>query len=275
MAAEEQQDESGNELPANASEFAPVIFLDTNAVHQAVLTVSFCEEHNLDIATIDRTLFEQEVKDQGLVHTATCYKNGYYVLRYLLKRIQYEPDTEFWYSPMTRLELLCGGLRGEAIVSASKARVPNRWYSRLDEKEIRQYLEPSGYESVSQKEGANSELLERVGVTLQEATGNREVLNCAAELLQAVFVDVQDCVVYASAFELQVDEFISLDQYVNSIAEWISNPGSASADLQSRFQTAKSRMIKWGADVMFWQESDVKFPKVVKTKQMQSFVEGI
>lgn len=266
MMADNKQGDTGT--------YTQVIFLDTNAVHFAVLAVSLCVANGEDITRICKQQFMQMLRELGLKFVESHYEKGYFIVQYLLTRSRQDPDTMFYFSPMTRLELICGGLRGEAIVSASKSRVPNRWYTRLDEEEIRLYLEPDGYNNVNQNDELNSELLRNLGINLEENKSDKDVLQFAAELLQSVFVDVQDCVVYASAFELQADEFISNDKYMGSVARGIANPGSAPNDLEARFRTAKTQLSSWASGANLWAKDDIKFPTVVDVGDIKQFLKG-
>ena len=200
------------------------------------------------------------------------YRNGYWILRYLLHRETV--GAEFYYSPMTRLELICGGLRGKAIQRAAASGVPNRWYARLSEEEIRLQLEPDGYQAVSEADENVKDQFTAAGIVLNEQESDVEVWGCARAMLEAVFLDVQDCVVYASAFVEQADELISTDGYVSSVASGIENPGGAEEGLKERFEAVQKRLSEWYHSSQLWDQDSVRFPKVMKWKNMQSLIEG-
>jgi hypothetical protein len=249
------------------------IFLDTNAVHAANLMLCFAEEHGLNLAAQD---WDPAVKDEllgrKLRHVIDQYEGGFWILRYLRKRVA-EHSAHVLYAPVTRLELLCNGLRGQAIMRAAIHGTPNRWFSQMKEAEARLLLEPNGYHAVRASLRAMETRFDAFDIPLEESI-DPDLWPAARSLLETIFCDVQDCLVYASAFVAQADEFISFDSYLAQIATWIENPGSSEANLRQRFTKVNSRLVTWYSEAKRWQKSDVNFPQVQRWQAIRTSLLG-
>ena len=101
----------GNQQPAPNP--APIIFLDTNAVHYATLALSFGQLHAFDVVGESSADMRAALQVNGITAEGR-YVDGARVVRYLCRRFQ-DDAAEFYFSPVTSLELLCGGLRGECV----------------------------------------------------------------------------------------------------------------------------------------------------------------
>jgi len=250
---------------------APVVFLDTNAVHYATLALSFASVHGVDLATVDIAAFKATVKAQRL-GAEEYYEKGAWIIRYLIRRSG--ENAEYYYSPVTGLELLCGGLRGEAVKRAANIGVPNRWFTRLSEDEICTHLEPDGYAHVQTQRTNVETLFQAVGITLNERQLNFEVWQLARTIMENIFIDVQDCVIYASALAAQANELITTDGFVYKTACYASNPGSARPALAGRFRTVRDALISVCSQVSGWPPDKVLIPKAVSTKQIKKYLDG-
>jgi hypothetical protein len=255
------------------SSYVPVVFLDTNAVHFAKLTLSFGTAKNVDVLAVEWDKVRTELENHTVGPAAIeSYEKGFWTLRYLHKRST-EP-VKFYYSPVTRLELLCGSLRGEAIKKAVQSGVPNRWYSRLEEKDIRLHLEPHGYTQVTSEHQNVDQQFDTIGIILTEQELDRDVWRIARALLESIFVDVQDCLVFASAFLLQANELLTIDGYLRELVRWTQNPGSANADFISRFTTVRTALVDVYAELSGWDKAKVILPEARSVQQMKQFLAG-
>ncbi|MFC1597544.1 hypothetical protein ACFL5Q_06365 [Planctomycetota bacterium] len=254
-----------------SQEYTSVIFLDTNVVHCSKLVLAFAEIHGLDVLTADLDSFKQELADKG-VGAVDDYVKGYWILRYLKERT--DERSVLLYSPITQLELLCGSLRGEAIKRAVNVGVPNRWFSRVTENEIRGHLEPDGYTQVQAEQTDAESRFGSAGITLDARPVDREVWQLAHTVMENVFIDVQDCVVYSSALVSQSSELITLDGYLRSTVGYTSNPGSAPDPLKQRFQSVKSALVRTYAAIAGCNEDEVTLPDKKGIREIKSFLNG-
>lgn len=257
----------GTQQPAPATASATVVFLDTNAVHYATLALAFGAKYHFDV--LNQTAANTKAALQAKGITAwDRYVNGACIVRYLNQRFL-NTSAEFYYSPITGLELLCGGLRGEAVKRAANIGVPHRWFSRMEEKEIRTCLESDGYDEVQHHHADIVTLFGDVGITLNEKAIDAEVWSLARSLLENIFVDVQDCLVYASAIVTQADELITADSYLQDTVRCTNNPGAAPAELTARFKSVKDAIVKSCVTKWGWEPNKVIVPVQVGLKDIR------
>lgn len=250
---------------------APVIFLDTNALHYGTLALSFAAAHGIDLAAVDIAAFKAAVKAQG-VGAEEYYEKGAWIIRYLIRRLN--DNAEYYYSPITGLELLCGGLRGEAVKRAANVGVPNRWFTRLVEDEVCIHLEPDGYAYVQTQHTNVEALFQAADIVLNEKQLDTEVWQLARALMENVFIDVQDCVIYASALVAQADELITFDRFVRRTASYANNPGSAPQALTARFQSVHDALVDACSHVFGWPRDKVLIPTAVGVQNIKQFLTG-
>jgi hypothetical protein len=240
--------------------FRSVVLLDTNAVHYATLALTFSNENGVDLFAVDCPAFEKCLSSAKLgAKAAYDYRNGYFVIRYVQKLLSTSADV--YFSPITALELLCGSLRGEAIKRAATGGVPNRWYSRIEEDEVRQQLEPDGYDRIAVENSGIEQQFNHAGIAIIQHQPDREVWEISRVILENIFIDVQDCLVYASAICLQASEIVTWDGYLGDIVEWTRNPGSARSGLTTRFSTLQKAVTDRCAEIMGWDADDVVLPQ--------------
>lgn len=257
---------------ATKKDYRPVIFLDTNSVHSATIALAFATRNKLDLFADEWADLESRLRGHKVGKGAVgYYKNGYFIVRYL--RAKSNAKAALYYSPITRLELLCGALRGKAIKKAASARVPNRWYSSMEETEIRDQLEPAGYGRVTAELADIEDQFVRAGITLNEQEAGFEVWQAARLILENVFVSVQDCIVYASAFQLQATELITSDRYLGELTTFARQPASA-GELAGRFRTLNKSLVGWYARENGWPVKDITLPERRTIKEITNAAGG-
>lgn len=250
---------------------APVIFLDTNALHYATLALSFAAVHGIDLGTEDVANFKTTVKAQG-VGAEDYFEKGAWTVRYLISRCA--ENAVYYYSPLTRLELLCGGLRGEAIKHAASVGVPNRWFNRIPEDEVCLHLEPNGYAFVQTHHTNVEASFQAAGVAVNELPLDADVWQLAKALMENVFIDVQDCVIYASAMCAQANELITFDGFVRKTACYACNPGGAPQGLVSRYHTVRDALTNVFSQAFGWPSNKVIVPTPVGMQHIKQSLSG-
>jgi hypothetical protein len=88
------------------------------------------------------------------------------------------------YSPITTFELICGLLRGRAMLDAAQARLAHRMRGHIDEAEILEPLNDAAYQEVDQETRDLENAFLKAGVRLAETTNgiaNPGALTDAAE----------------------------------------------------------------------------------------------
>ena len=249
---------------------APIIFLDTNAVHFATLALSFGSKYTFDVVAETSANMKAALQAKGIT-AWDRYVYGARIVRYLCRRFE-EEAAELYYSPVTGLEILCGGLRGEAVKRAAQIGVPNRWFSRMEEEEIRVCLEPDGYAQVQVYQSDVAQRFDSVGLILTEHKTGADVWSLARALMENVFVDVQDCLVYASALIAQATELITADGYLCNTVRWTKNPGSAPAKFAARFTSVRMAILSTCAAILGWTVDNVAIPVQVGKADINQFL---
>lgn len=252
--------------------YRPVVLVDTNALHYSKITLALGADRGCDVLSNGVNGFKERLHNWA-VGAVDHYENGYWIGRYLRRRCQERAD--LLYSPITQLELLCGSLKGEAIKRAVNVGVSSRWFSRLREGEIRDHLEPDGYEQVQREQAAVELLFENAGITLTARPLDREVWHLAQAFMENVFIDVQDCLIYASALAHQASELITTDRYLKDTSGWTRNPGSAPESLTQRFQSVKNALVRAYAQVTGCNEDEVVVPERKGIQEIKQFFKGV
>lgn len=221
-------------------DYTPVVFVDTNAVHYARLLLAFAGEHGLDPFNHPFERFRVQLSRSN-VRTPTEYSHGYWLVRYLRQRC--DDGGRLYYSRITTLELRYSSLRATALLRAATARVPHRWYSRLEERDIRLHLGTDGYAEVFSEYDEVEQRFADASISIDPAEFDVDVWCMAETILQNVFLDVQDALVYASAVMAQSSELITADGYLGETVAYTENPGGAAAGLGELFAAVRDAVM--------------------------------
>jgi len=241
-----------------------VLFLDTNAMHCARLYHAFGRQH---CVLPFGPLLEDPADVLRRVHSGRGFKldgfkNGLKIFNHLREKCREGWRIEF--APMSRLELVCGLLRGHAIADAAHEGITLRMWSRIDENEILGRLQVANYDTVDQDTGDTEESFAKVGIELSETNPDRiqEVWSLARRMLSLVFLDAADCSIYASALLAEADELLTADGYLRMVANAIENPGGVT-NLEQRayFQQVRERLIQFVAKSIGVDAAVIALPK--------------
>lgn len=204
------------------TEFSPVIFLDTNALHLTRLYLEAAENHGLP--PFGNKGIDVGLGDRMGERTKENIKKGYKTIAYLqTKSID---GARVFFAPIAALEVVCGQLRSKAILSAAGEGIPSRWWNRFGEEEILARLEKGHYESVEDLIDNVRQRFERTGITILDMDNRRmaEVWGIARTVLSGIYLDVCDCLIFSSALVDEADEIISFDDYFRFIVNKVKNP---------------------------------------------------
>ena len=241
------------------------MFLDTNAVHYARLFLKFAKEKGLP-PTGSRTDDPGDlIRDTFSGRACRNHERGLKLVEYL--REQTDSGSRIEYSPVTRLELTAGLLRGKAMLEAAREGTAHRMWSRMDEREILASLTSAHFVDISDAMRNLESDFDAGGVDLIEADPGKmsEVWTLAPQVLGIVFLDLGDCAIYASALLAEADEFITADGYFKEVVGYMENPGGAKPHQRAFFQDANGRMKTMLASAIGIGISDVTLPKASAT----------
>ena len=192
----------------------------------------------------------------------SSYKKGHKLLGELKQRS--DAGWRIQYSRLTRFELSCGALRAKAIEDALDEKMPSRWWGRFEEIEILDRLERSQYETVGRDIDQIETLFDSAGIVLTEFTVRfEEVFQMAKVLLDSVYLEVADCIVYAWALVSEADEFWTADEYLRMIVERIEDP-AIDPDRQQDFEAISTSVKEALAHIIRIDVSQVRLPKAKK-----------
>lgn len=247
--------------------YQPLLFLDTNAVHYTRLYVGFARQHDLPpvggstgdpVAALKKTFGQRG-------QTLSSFDTGRKIVTYL--KDKHDSGARVEYSPVTRLELVCGLLRGKAVLDAANEGIPHRMWNRIDEREVFHRLSAEDYTEVQTDAEGLEELFQAGGIKLVETDPRRmsEVWRLVQLLLSVVFLDFGDSAVYASSLLAEADELLTTDGYLHWIANAIENPGGIQEpEERAYFHQARSKVIQLVSEAISIGVSEVRLPKAAK-----------
>ncbi len=247
-----------------------LLFLDTNVMHYARLFLEFARGHNLSPCADDR---ESDIR--GLLGTygrraRDNLINGRKALAYL--RGQCDQGARIEYSPVSRLELACGLLRGRALLDAAREGIPHRMWSRMDEYEMLSRIPPTAYEAVQRDTDGLEQRFQAVGVDIAETSQGRmhDVWSLARLLLGLVYLDFGDSMVYASAVLAEADELVTDDGYLQCVANRIENPGGIQeSETRAYFEGVRRTLVELVSGTVGIDARDVCIPKAPRNWQKE------
>ena len=200
-----------------------VLFLDTNSLHYLDLFVRFSEEHDL-IGETDKGIVEQRIDGIDDENYQDSIRRGCNIVYFALQE-----DALVEYSPVSKIELLAGRVKGAAIENAAKEGVPDRMWSRIDEREIRDRSIAQDLKRIRTRVDDLGSVLDRWDVTLVYGSGVSraiDVLELASVVVGMVFMSTADSIVYASAIAARADYLVTGDSYLRETVNLIHNPSN-------------------------------------------------
>ena len=216
-----------------------VAFLDTNTLHYIGLYLEHAKEKNLFPFGAESTKNRkddaiEEVNSFAEVDLKRSLKRGLQTFDFLLTQ-----DVQVQYAPVSEIELLNGRIRGKAIVSMAKEGVPERMWSRIGEKEVRERMSLEDMTETKQEIDRLLSLLDESGVVvkLYEIDRVRDVLELAKGVDGLVYMQAMDSIIYASAILARADFLITNDGYVRDTINLIcGEDGERYAEVNKRLK---------------------------------------
>lgn len=239
----------------------PVFFIDTNALHYASLYLRFAKRENTFPYAGDETAGDEHIRQARLGLSSKDLVQGRKLVSYLRQKCQLGAEIE--YSPITFLEMMCGVLRGKAVVSAAGEGIPNRMWSRMGEGEIVGRLADQAYREAHEAVDGLVDEFSGVGVDIGQTANQRlpDIWHLARRVLSVVFLDVQDCLVYSSAVLAEAESLLTTDGHLRKVTNAMENPGAAPQDFDPvRFVRAKGHVVDWVAQLVGIREDEVRLP---------------
>ncbi len=138
-------------------------------------------------------------------------------------------DLDLQYSAVAQLELLSARIRGKAITKAAREGLPDRIWSRLRERAIRDRVSKAEVERISAGVREIAQVLETFDLaeqtTARKATA--DAIELACEIVGLVYMEPLDSIVYASALRSGADLIFTSDGPLRDTVNRIREPGGA------------------------------------------------
>ena len=210
-----------------------VVFLDTNSVHYVDLFMHFARRNGFTADDIDEAKLLKRLQDERDGYRDSLQK-GHKIVSFVLRE-----DAQMEFSQVTKIELLCGRVKGSVIESAAREGVPDRMWSRIDERYIRDQSKEEDLRRIRTGVGGLNSVVEEWGVIVASSEEQRplDVLELAMSIVGFVYMSVADSIVYASAIAARADILVTGDGYLYHTVNLIHNPSG-----RCRYQNIKQRL---------------------------------
>jgi hypothetical protein len=244
----------------------PLLFLDTNALHFTRLYLAYAKKNNVAPFNGTPEDAEKQLKTEfgNRGDALKGFLKGKKVAETLAKETSDGKRIE--YSPVARVEMHCGYLKGRAICAAAHQAMPSRWWSKIDDTEIFHRLDRAAYSEICSDAQQIEVLFGDAGILISETDPSnlREMWALTEAVLNVVFLDYGDCSIYAAAISSMADEILTYDGYLNFVANGLYNPGGTPPEHQDHFKWAQSTLANVVSIVTGQNQAEVQFPKAIK-----------
>ena len=215
-----------------------VLFLDTNSLHYMDLFVRFAERHDL-IGETEPCALQDPIDALPKGTYRDSIRSGCNIIAFALQE-----DALVEYSPVSKVELLSGRVKGAAIENAAKEGVPDRMWSRMYEEEIRDRSTEQDLSRIRTRIEDLNSVLDQWGVVLVYGSyGSRaiDVLELATVIVGFIYMGAADSIVYASAIATRADYLVTGDSYLYKTVNLIHNPSD-----RVRYQNIQRQLLVLG-----------------------------
>ena len=208
-----------------------VVFLDTNTLHYLALFIRFACDSGFTVNDIGNGRISHciDQEDEAGYYRDSLGK-GHDVVSFVLHK-----DAQIEYSHVSIVEMLCGRIRGAFIERLAKEGVPERMWSRLDEKEIRERSAPD-LPDIRKCVNDLASILDKWDIIFvaRESEGS---LRLATDIVGLVYMSAVDSIVYAEAIAARADYLVTDDTYLHQTVNLIHNPSG-----RNRYQGIKQEL---------------------------------
>lgn len=129
------------------------------------------------------------------------------------------------YSDISMLELIHGRGRGKIYEDMIRQELPDRMLSRfVREEDVESELSLDELQCIKRRSEAIIPELEDAGIAISNVRRSTEVWQLALGISGAVYMGIEDSLVYAGALTMTVEHLITFDQYFRKIVNRIHQP---------------------------------------------------
>ena len=199
-----------------------VVYLDTNSLHYLDLFVRYVQDNGYTVNDIGSEALARQLEQVDEVGYRQSLQKGRRIISFVLQE-----DAQVEFSHISKIELLCGRVRGAVIENAAKEGIPDRMWSRIGEQEIRDGSNEEDLERIRRRVGDLGSALEESGIVMGVGSEGRQVLDIlelATIIVGLVYLSATDSLVYAGAIAARAEVLITGDGYLFHTVNRIHNP---------------------------------------------------
>ena len=149
-----------------------VVYLDTNSLHYLDLFVRYVQDNGFTVNDIGSEALVKKLEQVDEVGYRQSLQKGRRIISFVLQE-----DAQVEFSHVSKIELLCGRVRGAVIENAAREGIPDRMWSRIGEKEIRDGSNEKDLERIRRRLGDLGSALEESGIVMGVGSERRQVLD--------------------------------------------------------------------------------------------------
>lgn len=228
--------------PIPADGVSEVVFVDTQAMHYALLYLKYAKAEGLWPFAGEQAGAAAALRDtDSLAHYRIGLQDGLSTTAHL-KSAERDGNQLMW-CPMSRLEWAHNRLRAHGMVRAAKETVEGRWFAPLREGEILSLLTEDDYALAGEAVRDVPERLAEVDIHVTSTRSLRDaaVWDLAEGVLQAVYMTDQDVIIYASALSELARAIVTYDGYFATVVQGLRDPTSRQG-MEAEFAAKQSRI---------------------------------
>lgn len=251
--------------PIPADQVSDVVFVDTQAMHYALLYLKYAKTEGLWPFAGEQAGAAAALRDaDDLAHYRTGLQDGLSTTAHL-KRAERDGNQLMW-CPMSRLEWAHNRLRAHGMVRAANETVEGRWFAPLREGEILSLLTEEDYAQAGEAVRDVPERLREVDIHVTSTRSLRDaaIWDLAEGVLQVVYMTDQDALIYASALSELARAIVTYDGYFATVVRGLRDPTSLQG-MEAQFAAKQSRIqtMLTEHDIITF-EDDLTLPAAVR-----------
>ena len=214
-----------------------VAFLDTNTLHYLALFVGFVRDTGLDIDDVENGTLSKLIRQENDPDYTRSLRKGYALVTFVLRE-----DVQVEYSHFSMVELLCGRIRGAAVMSLAREGAPERMWSKISERQIYE-RSVRDLPSIKTRVEALPVALSDWNIIFGTRSQSGDVLQLARRIVGLVYMSAPDSVVYAEAVAARADYLVTDDTYLRKTVKRIRDPNG-----NSQFRSIRKELSSLGYD---------------------------
>ena len=182
----------------------------------------YVQDSGFTVNNIGSEALDKQLEQVDAVGYRQRLQRGRRIISFVLQE-----DAQVEFSHVSKMELLCGRVRGAVIENVAREGIPDRMWSRIREQEIRDGSNEEDLERIRRRVGDLGSPLEESGIILGVGSEGRQVLDIlelATSIVGLVYLSATDSLVYAGAMAARAEVLITGDGYLLQTVNFIHNP---------------------------------------------------